>query len=126
MIRMILRALAGAAALFLLFVAVQFWIDPVAAAAKMGLTAHGAVGLATLRADNAGAFSVIGLLALLGAIRDDGRLFLAPLVFLGFALLGRIVTLAQLGVLPDLIPPMIVEAALIAVFAAARWTVRES
>jgi hypothetical protein len=118
---MALRALAALAALFLLFVATRFWLDPVAAAAGMGLAPHGPLGLATLRADNAGAFGAIGLFALFGAVRGDGRLFVPPLVFLGIAIAGRILTLAVVGMSPPLVPPMVIEAVLIALFAANRW-----
>jgi hypothetical protein len=108
-----LRIIVGVVALLALFLAGQFWLDPAAAGAKMGLFPHGALGLATLRADNGGAFGTIGLLALTGAIRGEGRYLRAPLVFLGLALISRFITLAISGVSPELIPPMIIEAVLI-------------
>jgi hypothetical protein len=119
MIRMVLRLLAGAAALFLIFVGVQFWIDPVKTAAGMGLVAQSAAGLANLRADNAGAFLGTGIIALTGAVRGDRRYFIAPLVFLFVAIIGRGITVATAGFSYALVPPMVIEAVFIVIFGAA-------
>lgn len=114
-----MRALVVVAGLFLIFVGAQFWLDPVTAAAKMGLIAQGKLGLATLRADNAGAFIAIGLIALTGAVRGDGRYMIAPLVFIVVALTGRVITLLTAGYSAELAPPMVIEAILTVIFASA-------
>lgn len=121
MLRVVLRIAAGLVALLALAQAGFFWFAPAAAAAKMGLSALGPLGLASLRADNAGAFAATGVLALLGAVKGDQRLFAAPLLFVTLALIGRVITLAISGPSADLYPPMAIEAVLIVLFAACRY-----
>lgn len=113
-----IRLAIGLVAALALLLAAQFWFDPALQGARMGLYARDALGLATLRADNAGAFAAMGLLAGAAAIRGERRLLVAPLLFLVLALAGRAVTLAVSGLAPALLPPMVVEAVLVVLLAA--------
>jgi hypothetical protein len=103
-----------------LLVAARLWIGPEAPAAALGLKADGLLGLATLRADVGGFFAAGGLFALAGAIRGEGRLLTPPAVLLGLALVGRLVTVAVDGYAAPMLPPMIIEAVLVAILLIAR------
>jgi hypothetical protein len=120
MIRGVLRALVGVIGVLALLVAARLWIGPEAPAAALGLKADGLLGLATLRADVGGFFAAGGLFALAGAIRGEGRLLTPPAVLLGLALVGRLVTVAVDGYAAPMLPPMIIEAVLVAILLIAR------
>lgn len=120
MIKTVLRVLIAVIGALALILALRLWLDPAAAAAKLGLVGRGALGLATLRADVAGFFAAAGGLAFAGAVRDDRRLLTAPALLIALALAGRLITLAQMGPTPDQVMPMAVEATLVLVLAAAR------
>lgn len=120
MVRGILRILTGLIGVLALLLAARIWLGPVEPAAKLGLEGIGALGRATLRADVGGFFAAGGLFALMGAIRADSRLLTPPLVLLALALAGRVVTVVLDGYAPDMLPPMIVEAVLVAVLFLAR------
>lgn len=64
-----------------------------------------------------GLFGAVGILSLMGAVRDRGDLLLAPLILLGLALAGRTISLLMTGLSPDLIRPMAVEVVLVAILA---------
>jgi len=120
MIRGVLRALVGVIGVLALLVAARLWIGPEAPAAALGLKADGLLGLATLRADVGGFFAAGGLFALAGAIQGEGRLLTPPAVLLGLALVGRLVTVAVDGYAAPMLPPMIIEAVLVAILLIAR------
>lgn len=120
MIRTGLRLIVGVIGVLALLVAARLWVGPEAPAAAMGLKADGLLGLATLRADVGGFFAAGGLFALAGAIRGEGRLLTPPALLLGLALAGRLVTVAMDGYAPAMLPPMIVEAVLVAILLLAR------
>jgi hypothetical protein len=122
MTKTVLRVLTAVIGALALILALRLWLDPAAAAAKLGLVGRGALGLATLRADVAGFFAAAGGLAIAGAVRDDRRLLTAPALLIALALTGRLITLAQMGPTPDQIMPMGVEAVLVLVMVAARRT----
>lgn len=114
---LILRALVGIAGLLGLLVAARLWMAPAELAGQLGVAASGPLGLATLRADMGGFFAAGGLFALGAAIKSRGALLLPPVMLIGLALAGRIVTIAMNGYAPEMAPPMAIEAALLAVFA---------
>lgn len=116
----LIRGLVGVVGLLALAMALSFWIDPARPAAKLGLEAMGSLGLATIRADLGGFFGAAGALALLAAIRNRADLLLAPLVMIAIALSGRLITLLVSGPSPALIPPMVVEAVLLAILVLGR------
>ena len=115
-----MRFLVGAIGVLAILVAVRIWLAPALVGATLGLTPVGGLGLATLRADVAGFFGAAGVLALAGAVRDDGGLLTAPLVMLSLALTGRLVSVAMGGLSAPQVPPMIVEAVLLVLLALGR------
>jgi len=120
MIRVALRVLVGLAGVLAILVALRLWMDPVEPAARLGLVARGSLGLATLRADVAGFFGAAGLLSLLAAIRSRGGLLTAPLLLIGLALTGRVITVLMSGYAPEMLQPMVIEAVLLVILAAGR------
>lgn len=115
--RVIMRAVLGLAGLAALLLAGRFWIDPAKTGALMDLTAGGAAGLGTLRADMGGYFGAAGLLLLAAAARGE-RVWLTPvLLMLGMTLAGRVINLVLTDGGAALYPPMVVEAVLIGVTA---------
>ena len=109
------RALVGAAGLLALLMAVGFWVRPVELAGKLGLQPIGDLGLATVRADLGGFFGAAGGFALLAALRNRGDLLIAPLLMIGIALTGRLLSLALTGLSAPLIQPIVVEAVLLVI-----------
>lgn len=122
--RLVLRLLLGVIGLLALILAARLWMDPAMAAAKLGVAATGPLGMATLRADLAGFFGVAGGLTLAGAIRPDARLLTAPMLLIGAALTGRVVTVVAMGLKPEMVGPMVVEAVLLVVLAFGRRTLK--
>jgi hypothetical protein len=122
--RLVLRLMLGVIGLAALLLAARLWMDPAMAAAKLGVAANGPLGMATLRADLAGFFGVAGGLTLAGAIRSDARFLTAPLLLIGAALTGRVVTVIAMGLKPEMVGPMVVEAVLLVVLAFGRRTLR--
>lgn len=120
--RKIIRGLVGLVGVLGLLVATRLLLQPEAAGLRLGLTPNGPLGLATLRADVAGFFAVTGGLSLAAALHNDRRLVLAPLCLIAAALAGRCLNLAFQGLSPELIPPMAIEAALLALLVLARRT----
>ena len=124
MVRIIVRVLIGISGALALLVAARIWQDPAAPTAQLGIQAMGALGTATLRADVGGFFGAAGLFALAGAFRNEAKLVLVPLVMIGLALSGRLLTLATLGLTQDMIMPIAVEATLVALYAVGWRTLR--
>ncbi|CAN5701898.1 hypothetical protein BH11PSE1_BH11PSE1_29380 [soil metagenome] len=122
MARLLPRLLIGALGVLALFGALRLWIDPTIPAATLGLSPIGGLGLATMRADVGGFFGGMGAFALAAAIRNDRRLATVPLVLVSLALTGRLITAGMVGLAPEMIVPIVVEAALAALFAFGRRT----
>lgn len=122
MLRLLPRLLIGALGAFAIFGALRIWIDPTLPAVTLGLSPVGGLGLASLRADVGGFFGGMGVFALAAAIRDDRRLVTVPLVLVGLALAGRLITAGLEGLAPDMLLPIVVEAALATLFAFGRRT----
>lgn len=115
MVRTLTRGLIGLVGLLALLLASRFWTSPADIGAAMGLSADGPAGLGTLRADMAGFFGASGVMFLLAAIRSDARWLRPVLLLLAIALTGRVINLLVTGGGQVLIPPMVIEAVLIAV-----------
>ncbi len=113
--RMLMRALIGLAGLAALFLASRFWIDPARIAAAMDLTAGGAAGLGTLRADMAGYFGAAGVLFLAAAVRSEAVWLKPVFLMLAIALVGRVINLALTGGGAVLYPPMVIEVVLLTI-----------
>ena len=106
----VLRVLIGLTALLYITLALGFLLDPAQAAARLGIGAIAPLGMATLRGDFIGFFGTIGILALLGAVRNEARYYIAPLMLVGMTLAGRLITVAASGFDATMGPPMLVEA----------------
>ncbi len=123
--KLVLRVLVGVAGLLALLVAARMWMAPAEAAAQLGVAASGPLGLATIRADMGGFFGAGGLFALMAAVKGHGGMLLPPVVLIGLALTGRLVTVAVNGFAPEVGPPMAIEAVLLVLFAAGwKWLPR--
>lgn len=122
---MVLRALVGIAGLLAVLVAARMWMAPEEAAAQLGVAATGPLGLASIRADMGGFFGAGGVFALAAAFKGRGGLLVAPVVLIGLALTGRLVAVAMNGFVPEMGPPMAIEAVLLVLFVAGwRWLPR--
>ncbi len=120
MMTLILRIILGVAGALGLLIGARMWMDPVKVGEMMGLSGAGPLGQATLRADVGGFFAAVGLLVLAGAIRNQARLFTAPVLMIALALSGRLFAAAVNGVDPMAIRSMVVEAVLVCLFAVGR------
>lgn len=118
--QMIARILVGVAGLLGVLVALRLWMAPEDVAAQLGIQAAGPLGVASIRADIAGFFAAGGAFSVLAAIRNRAVLLTAPIVLIGLALTGRLITLALNGVSNDMIPPLAVEAVMLAILAFGR------
>jgi len=110
----ILRVLIGLTGLLYITLTLGFLLDPAQAAARLGIGAIAPLGMATLRGDFIGFFGTIGILALLGAVRNEARYYIAPLMLVGMTLAGRLITVAASGFDATMGPPMLVEAVTVA------------
>lgn len=122
MLGTVIRVLVGISGVLALVVAARIWMDPVTPTAQLGVGPLGPLGLSTLRADLGGFFGAAGLFALAAAWANAARYALAPLVLIGLALAGRVLTLAVTGYTADMAMPIVVETVLVVLYAAA-WRV---
>lgn len=111
--RVLLTGLIFAGGLLFLFMGFGFLLDPVASGTDFGLTASGAQGLATMRADMTAFFVVGAVCMMVGAWRRNGDLLLVPAGLFGLALLGRCVGLMVDGPWDGYWMPMLVEGAMV-------------
>lgn len=117
---LVIRALLGVAGLLAVLVAVGFWFDPDTLAGRFGISAQGALGYSTLRADFGALFGGVGLFTIASAVRNSARLLSAPLLLIGVGLCGRLLTIALTGYDATMLQPVIVEIVLITLFATGR------
>jgi|688.fasta_scaffold581413_2 hypothetical protein len=116
---LVARILVGLVGLLFLGLMLGAWARPEALAAAMDLSATGALGLAAIRADLGGFFGAGGAFALAAAVTGRREFLLPPLALVGLALLGRLITAAS-GFTPAMAAPMVIEVALVALFALGR------
>ncbi len=107
--RLILIALIFLFGLFDLFMGLNFLFNPAETGLGFGLSANGAMGLSTMRADFTGFFCVIAASMMWGAWRRNGDLLLVPAALMGTAVIVRAVSLAVDGPYPGDLLPMAVE-----------------
>lgn len=119
---LITRILVGLAGLLFVALAMGFWFDSDASAARFGLTNLYYMGHATVRADIGGFFLTGGIISLYAAIRRNAACLWPNLLLLGSAITGRALTLLLNGGNTESYPPMIVEAALIILILVCRRT----
>lgn len=105
-----------------LFLAVSFLTDPVQAGIGFGLSANGAQGLSSLRADFTSFFGVIAVCMMLGAWRRNGDLLLVPAALLGTVAVVRCISLALDGTYSGFQVPIGIEVAHVILLVAA-WRV---
>jgi len=115
---MVLRVVVGVVGILGLLIAARMWMAPVELASQLGVAPAGPLGVATIRADMGGFFGGAGVFALIAAFKGRGGLLIVPLVLVGIALSGRILTVVLNGFTQDMGPPMAIEAVLLVVFAA--------
>lgn len=113
--RIATRLLLGVVGALALLIASRFWLAPAEMAGQFALTPNGVAGLGTIRADMAAFFFAAGGLSLTAAIRRESRWLWPVLLILALALAGRTLNLLLTGGGPGVIPPMVVEAVLIAI-----------
>ena len=118
--QMVSRLLVGIAGLLGVLVALRLWMAPEDVALQLGVQPIGPFGLATIRADVAGFFGGAGALSIFAAVRNRAVLLTAPLVLVGLALTGRVITATASGITNEMIPPIAIEAGLLAVLALGR------
>jgi hypothetical protein len=116
----VMRVLVGLVGLFNAALGLGFLLAPMRLAAAFALSPVGTQGLATVRADFTAFFLTGAAFALIGAWRADPKPLIVPLVLLGIALSGRTVSLALDGTPSSAFPPMLAEAAMIAILLYAR------
>jgi hypothetical protein len=115
--RNVTRAVVGLAGLFNLVLGLGFLIDPAQAGLRFFLLSLGTEGLATMRADFTAFFVTGGTFALIAAWRTWRTPLLVPLMLLGIAFGGRMISLIADGAPGKAFPPMIAEALMIAILA---------
>jgi hypothetical protein len=115
--RNVARAVIGLAGLFNLVLGLGFLIDPAQAGLRFFLLSLGTQGLATMRADFTAFFVTGGTFALIAAWRTWRTPLLVPLMLLGIALGGRMISLIADGAPGKAFPPMAAEALMIAILA---------
>ena len=115
MMRTILRGVIGLVGLFNLALGLGFLLAPDKLAPAFHLAPLGTQGLATLRADFPGFFIGVGVFAIVGAWSGQARALVVPMLLLGTALFGRLVSLALDGVTPTAAQPMIAEAVMLTI-----------
>lgn len=104
------RILVGLVAIFGIVIGIGFLFDPVRLGTDFFLSPIGVPGLAVLRADMAAFFLTSGILAAVGAWRQDPAMLIAPILLYAIAITGRAVSLAIDGGSGDSFVPMAVEA----------------
>lgn len=121
MMQLLARILVGVAGLLGVLVALRIWMAPEEVAAQLGIGPLSPLGLATIRADIAGFFGAGGALSIFAAVRNRAGLLTPPLLLIGLALAGRILTGATTGFTNEMVPPIAIEAGLLVILALGRW-----
>lgn len=119
----ITRILIGAAGALFVLLALNFLFNTDAAAASVGLDVSTLAGRGTVRADMAGYFLSGGLISLYAAIKNNGGYLWPAMLLLITAFSGRVLTIIINGYEPASLPPMVIEAVLIALitYAQRNW-----
>lgn len=112
----VVRGLVGVWGLLSFLMGLGLWFNPTGLAEGMGLAVTGTNGIATLRADVAGYFGVVGLLTMLAALRHDHSYLKVPMLLIAAALIGRIITFVFTEASLQSIPPMIIEVLILALY----------
>ncbi|HEX4694076.1 hypothetical protein [Sphingomonas sp.] len=111
------RAVVALVGVFNLMLGLGFLIDPAQAGLRFFLASLGTQGLATMRADFTAFFVTGGTFALIAAWRARRAPLLVPLMLLGVAIGGRVISLIADGAPGKAFMPMIAEAVMIVILA---------
>ncbi len=122
--RLLVRLLLGLIGLLAFAIAAQFWLAPDRVAGQFGLTPVGSLGLASLRADLGGFFTVAGGFCLAAGVRNQAGYLTAPLALLSVALISRSLTALTAPPDPGMTQPIVVEAVLVAILMTAQIVLR--
>jgi hypothetical protein len=117
----VIRIAVALTGLLLLLIGIGAWIDPVKTGGSLGLSGAPGLGMATLRADLGAFFVGGGGLAIAAAGWRDRGLLTAPVLLIGLALSGRFLAMAVTPFDRAMVPPMVAEAVMLAVFATGRF-----
>ena len=107
---LVLRALLFVGGLLFCLMGVGFLLNPATMGGDFGLSAAGAHGLASIRADMTAFFLVAGGCMIWGGWARKGDPLLVSAALFGIAFIGRVVGLIQDGTFDGYLQPMIVEA----------------
>ena len=118
----IYRGLIAFTGLLSLVQSARLWFSPNDVGASLGLATISTVGVATLRADVAAFFAVLGVMSFAAVITRDKAMLIVPAMLVGLALAGRIITFVVTEASIETLPPMVIEALLLALYAKARAT----
>jgi hypothetical protein len=110
-----MRAVLAVVGVFNIALGLGFLLSPMQMAEKFFIAPMTVQGIATIRADFPAFFITASLFALYGAWTMRRTPLLVPLGLLSIALFGRFVSIALDGLSETTFPPMIAEAAMIAV-----------
>ena len=113
----LMRGVIGLVALFNGLIGLGFLLNPSKMATEFALSPIGTQGMATMRADFPAFFLTGAIFSMIGAWRADPKPLLVPLMLLALAFFGRFVSIALDGIAPTTVPPMIVEAVMLAILA---------
>ncbi len=103
------RAVAALASLIFLAVGSLLWLAPELTAARFGITADGAQGLTTIRADIGGLFLGLSLLCAAASWSRRRPFFLAAAAVLAAVIAGRMISMATDGASPASLVALSVE-----------------
>ena len=120
----LLRILIAFVGLLALGATLLAWFRPESFAGDLGLATAGEIGRATIRSDLGGFFGASSVFAILAAVHGRSQYTRAALLLLGFAVVGRLVNIAVAGWNPAYAAPLLIEAAVIAIFVLAYYSFR--
>lgn len=113
---MVLRGVLGLFGLLFVVMAARFLLDPLGAAAALGVTnvPQSKLGQATIRGDFASFFGVGGAITLYAVLTNHGALLIVPAAMMAVTLVGRMLNQVSVGGGKEEIQPMVVEVIILA------------
>ncbi len=120
----LLRVLIAIVGLLALAATLLAWFRPESFGGDLGLVAASEIGRATIRSDMGGFFGASSVFAILAAVHGRSQYTRAALLLLAMAVTGRLVNIAVGGWNPAYTAPLVIEAAVIAIFALAYHSFR--
>jgi hypothetical protein len=112
-LRKLVRVSIALIGLFLVVLAVFFLMEPVVAAATLGIGFIEPYGLAALRGDFTGFFGAAGILCVYAAYRRDPKYLIAPLLLMVLAVADRLITFVTNGHDHTMWTPIVIELVII-------------